>query len=416
MKYGCIGEKLGHSFSREIHHRLADYPYELKELTPDEVGAFMERKEFSAINVTIPYKQTVIPYLAEISPQAKSIGAVNTVVNRDGRLYGYNTDFFGMRALILRAGIELKGKKVLILGSGGTSRTARAVAEDLSAGEILTVSRSGREGITYEEARNRHHDAKIIINTTPVGMYPQLQGAPVDLQDYPCLEGVVDAVYNPLATELVLEARKRGVKAVSGLYMLVAQAAYAVEFFLDTKIPEEKIEAVYQAIRSSKENLVLTGMPGSGKTTVGRLLAERLGKTFLDTDVLLTEKTGRTPADWIRREGETAFRDAESAVIREIAVQNGCVIATGGGAILREENIKELKRNGRLYFLDRPLAEILPTEDRPLSSDRTQLETRYRERYPRYQSTADRIISPASEVEKVCKEIIEDSTHENTCD
>ncbi len=417
MKYGCIGEKLGHSFSREIHHRLADYTYELKELTPAELGSFMERKEFSAINVTIPYKQDVIPYLSEISPQAKAIGAVNTIVNREGKLYGYNTDFFGMRALILRAGIELADKKVLILGSGGTSRTARAVAADLKAREILVVSRSGKDGITYDEARAHHSDAQILINTTPCGMYPNIHTVPLNLDDYPYLEGVVDAVYNPLRTELVLQARERGIKAVCGLYMLVAQAAFAVELFLDTKIAEKKIEAVYRDLFSSKQNIVLTGMPGSGKTTIGTLLAKTLEKTFLDTDILLTERVGATPAEIIQREGEASFRMLESAVIREqTALMTECIIATGGGAILRDENIRELKRNGRIFFLDRPLAEILPTEDRPLSGSREQLEKRYQERYQRYCDTADRIISPASVTEDVLKAIIEDMNNETTCD
>lgn len=408
MTYGCIGEKLGHSFSREIHERLADYTYELKELTPEELIPFMQNKEFSAINVTIPYKQDVIPYLYEISPQAKAIGAVNTIVNRDGKLYGYNTDFFGMRALILRAGIELQGKKVLILGSGGTSRTARAVAKDLNAREILVVSRAGKEGITYEEARRDHHDAEILINTTPCGMYPNIRTVPLDITDYPKLEGVVDAVYNPLRTELVLQAQARGIPAVCGLYMLVAQAAFAVEFFLDTTVPAEKIEAVFQSLMAAKENIVLTGMPGSGKSTVGNQLNKKLCKPFADTDTLLTERAGRTPAEIINSDGEPAFRDLESAVIRDIAAENGSIIATGGGAILRDENIKELKRNGRIYFLDRPLEEILPTDDRPLSGNREQLQKRYNERYARYCATADHIISPASVLEDVCQQIIED--------
>lgn len=409
MTYGCIGEKLGHSFSREIHQRLADYTYELKELTPEELVAFMEEKAFSAINVTIPYKQDVIPYLYEISPQAKAIGAVNTIVNRDGKLYGYNTDFFGMRALIRRAGIDPAGKKVLILGSGGTSRTARAVAQDLNAREILVVSRTGNEGITYEDARIHHADAEIIVNTTPCGMYPNIRTVPLNIDDYPCLEGVVDAVYNPLRTELVMQAAERGIPAVCGLYMLVAQAAFAVEFFLDTTVPAEKIEAVYRSMVAEKQNIVLTGMPGSGKSTVGKLLAQKLGKTFMDTDTLLTERAGRTPAEIINSEGEPAFRDLESAVIRDAAAETGCIIATGGGAILRDENIKELKRNGRLYFLDRPLSEILPTDDRPLSGNREQLEKRYQERYQRYCDTADHIISPASVLDEVCKQIIEDT-------
>ncbi|MBR6794110.1 MAG: shikimate dehydrogenase [Clostridia bacterium] len=408
MTYGCIGEKLGHSFSREIHERLADYTYELKELTPEELISFMQKKEFSAINVTIPYKQDVIPYLYEISPQAKAIGAVNTIVNRDGRLYGYNTDFFGMRALILRAGIEVRGKKVLILGSGGTSRTARAVAKDLNAREILVVSRAGKEGITYEEARQKHRDAEILINTTPCGMYPNIRTVPLDVTDYPNLEGVVDAVYNPLRTELVLQAQERGIPAVCGLYMLVAQAAFAVELFLDTTVPEEKIEAVFRSLTAAKENIVLTGMPGSGKTTVGNQLKKKLCKPFWDTDLLLTERAGRTPAEIINSDGEPAFRDLECAVIRDIAAENGGIIATGGGAVLRDENIKELKRNGRIYFLDRPLEEILPTDDRPLSGNRELLQKRYNERYARYCATADHIISPASVLDEVCEQIIED--------
>lgn len=417
MKYGCIGEKLGHSFSREIHNRLADYTYELKELTPAELSAFMEQKDFSAINVTIPYKQDVIPYLSEISPQAQEIGAVNTIVNRGGKLYGYNTDFFGMRALIKRAGIELNGCKVLILGSGGTSRTARAVAADLAAKEILVVSRSGNGGITYQEARTLHSDAQIIINTTPCGMYPNIHAAPLDIADFPNLKGVVDAVYNPLRTQLVQQARQRGIPAVSGLYMLVAQAAYAVELFLDTSVPEEKVEAVFRELFAAKQNIVLTGMPGAGKTTIGKRLAQRLGKTFIDTDQLLTDRTGLTPAQMITQQGEQAFRDTESAVVAEqVAPVTGYVIATGGGAILRDENVLNLKRNGRLYFLDRPLNEIVPTDDRPLSVNRTLLEQRYKERYGRYCATADVVISPASVIQEVCDKIIEDMNHEDTCD
>ena len=408
MFYGCIAEKLGHSFSKDIHNRLFDYSYELREVPKDELDAFMRAKDFKAINVTIPYKQSVIPYLDHVSDTAKSIGAVNTIVNKDGVLYGYNTDFSGLTALIKRNGIVVSGKKVLILGSGGTSRTARAVAKDLNAREILVVSRAGKEGITYEEARQKHRDAEILINTTPCGMYPNIRTVPLDVTDYPNLEGVVDAVYNPLRTELVLQAQERGIPAVCGLYMLVAQAAFAVELFLDTTVPEEKIEAVFRSLTAAKENIVLTGMPGSGKTTVGNQLKKKLCKPFWDTDLLLTERAGRTPAEIINSDGEPAFRDLECAVIRDIAAENGGIIATGGGAVLRDENIKELKRNGRIYFLDRPLEEILPTDDRPLSGNRELLQKRYNERYARYCATADHIISPASVLDEVCEQIIED--------
>lgn len=252
-RYGCIGKKLGHSFSKEIHEKLADYAYELIELTEEEIVTFFEKKEFAAVNVTIPYKQTVIPYLDVVSEMATRIGAVNTIVNKNGKLYGYNTDFSGLAALITRNGIELKGKKVLILGSGGTSKTALAVAESMGCGWVRRVSREGREDcITYEEAATLHADTEIIINTTPVGMYPQIDAAPIDLADYPQVEAVVDVVYNPLQTKLVQEAHQKGITAVSGLYMLVAQAALAVEKFLDISVPESEIDRVYEELVSKK--------------------------------------------------------------------------------------------------------------------------------------------------------------------
>ncbi len=409
MKYGLIGEKLGHSFSKEIHEKLADYTYELKELKPEELDGFMRQKTFDAINVTIPYKQAVIPYLDEISPLAKAIGAVNTVVNRGGKLYGYNTDILGMKGLLAYNGISLSGKKVLVLGSGGTSKTASALASESGAGEIYIVSRTGNGGITYDEAYANHTDAQIVINTTPCGMYPNIDASALDLSSFSKLEGVVDAIYNPLRTALVLEAHHRGIPAVGGLYMLVAQAAYAVEFFLDTKIREEQIAEIYQSMMAVKENIVLSGMPGCGKSTVGRALAEQLGRPLLDTDTLIQERYGKTPAEIINGEGETAFREKESAVIRETAaLKNRCIIATGGGAILRDVNVMNLKKNGKLFFIDRPLELLVTTKDRPLSSDRELLEKRYNERYDRYCNTADVIISPAIDLNEICAKIIKE--------
>ncbi len=409
MKYGLIGEKLGHSFSKEIHEMLADYTYELKEIAPADLDRFMKARDFCAINVTIPYKQAVIPYLDEISPRAKEIGVVNTIVNREGKLYGYNTDVLGLRALLSYHDIPLTGKEVLILGSGATSKTAYALAKELGAAEIHIVSRSGKGGITYEEAYATQRDSQIIINTTPCGMFPDLHSCPLDLSSFAALEGVADVVYNPLRTELVLQAKKRNIPAAGGLLMLVGQAVCAVEFFLNTSIEDEQIVVIYRKILAEKENIVLIGMPGCGKSTVGKRLAERLGRPFLDTDTVIRERCGRTPAEIIEAEGEKAFREIESAVIREeIAPRNGCVIATGGGAVLRDENVKNLRKNGRLFFLDRPLELLAVSDDRPLSKDRSLLEKRYAERYDRYCQSADHMVSPALELNAICDEIIKE--------
>jgi shikimate dehydrogenase len=407
MTYGCIAEHLSHSFSALIHAELADYTYELHELAPCEVESFMLARDFRAINVTIPYKQTVIPYLDEVDEIARRIGAVNTIVNRDGRLYGYNTDFAGMCALIAHAGLDLSGKKVAILGTGGTSRTARAVAAHLGAAQILTVSRRAGEGvIDYATLTAAHSDVQILINTTPVGMYPDIDGIPVEPEGFTALCGVIDAVYNPLSTALVSRARAMGIPAEGGLYMLVAQAAYAVEHFLGTAVPKERIDGVYLNILRQKRNVVLIGMPGCGKSTLGRMLAERLGMAFVDSDEAIVRRDGRPIPEIFAADGEAAFRNLETEAIREeIAPRGGCVIATGGGAILRRENVFRLKQNGILIFLDRPLDQIAATGDRPLSRDRGMLEARYRERYPQYCACADVILpigSNASEnVEKI---------------
>ena len=409
MTYGLIGEKLGHSFSKEIHEQLASYTYELKELTPQELQKFFAQRSFKAINVTVPYKQAVMPYLDEISPEAQSIGAVNTIVNRDGKLCGYNTDLLGMEAMLDHHQIELKDKKVLILGSGGTAHTAYALAKKRKASQVLVVSRNGANGITYEEAYASHTDAQVIINTTPCGMYPNEEDAPLDLSPFEALEGVADAIYNPLQTNLILQAKGRGVQAAGGLYMLVAQAVFAVEFFLGCAIEPAKIDAIYRSVYSQKENIVLIGMPSCGKSTVGNRLAKQLNRPFYDTDKMIIEEYGKTPAEIIEREGEAAFRDCESKVIAQLTAEtNGAIIATGGGAILRDENVLRLKRNGKLFFIDRPLELLITSKDRPLSSDRALLEKRYQERYPRYCAVADKTISPAIDLEWICNEIIKE--------
>ena len=410
MKYGLIGEHLGHSYSREIHAQVADYDYELCEVAPEELDSFLRKAEFKAINVTIPYKQSVIPYLSYISPQAESIGAVNTVVNRDGKLWGYNTDFAGMEALITRMGLSLRGKKVLILGTGGTSKTARAVCESAGAREILKVSRrASGEAVSYEQAVSGHGDAEILINTTPVGMYPHCGEAPIDLAHFPRLEGVVDAVYNPLRTRLVQAGQERGVPAEGGLYMLAGQGVCASAIFLGKEFDPALTEGVYRAILGRKQNIVLIGMPSCGKTTVGRLLAERCGRRLIDTDEKIVERLGEPIADFMARNGEAAFRDVEQEVVAGVADESGCVIATGGGAVLRQENLRLLRQNGLLVFLDRPLEKLMPTEDRPLSASREALERRYRERYGLYVAAADLVVDAAGaiedEVETIRKEM-----------
>ena len=391
-KYGCIGKKLTHSFSKEIHAKLADYEYQLIELAEDEVKPFLEARDFEAINVTIPYKQTVIPFLDWVSDVAMRIGAVNTIVNKDGKLYGYNTDYYGMKALIQRVGLELGGKKVLILGTGGTGKTARAVAEDMGAAEILTVSRRAENGcVTYDDVTRVHADAQIIINTTPVGMYPNCEGSPIDVSAFPCLEGVIDAVYNPLCTNLVLEAREKGVKAEGGLYMLVMQAVVAVERFLGVEIQKDVADRVFASVLAAKENVVLTGMPGSGKSTVGKLL-DLEGYTFVDTDAEIEKRCGCTIRELIETKGEAYFRDLESEVVRDVSAESCCVISTGGGAILRAENVKYLKRNGKLFFLNADPARLCATEDRPLSNTADKLAKLFAERKEIYHSTADVIV------------------------
>ncbi len=417
MEYGCIAEKLSHSFSAEIHKQLFDYDYELREIPKSELDLFMREKNFKAINVTIPYKQDVIPYLDTVSDIAKRIGAVNTIVNNNGHLSGYNTDFQGMCALIKRAGISLEDKKVLVLGSGGTSKTAKVVAGHLGCKEVYRVSRSAKNDcITYEEALSEHSNAEIIINTTPVGMYPNIGNAPIDVSDYKKLEAVVDAVYNPLRSKLVCDARKKGIKAIGGLYMLVAQAAYAAEKFTGISVTEEKIEKVYRNMVGAKQNVVLIGMPGCGKSTIGKLLAKALSHQFIDTDDEIVKKTGKDITTIFAEVGESGFRKIESEVIKEISSVQNAVIATGGGAVLNKTNVELLSENGRIYFIDRSLDKIVATSDRPLSSNRADLEKRYKERYDIYCSSCDKHIKAGDIALENMMTIKKDFCNEDTCD
>ena len=403
MRYGLIGEHLSHSYSCEIHAKLSDDPYVLKELAPEELPAFLEERDFCGINVTIPYKKDVIPYLDTVSEDARAIGAVNTIVNRDGVLAGYNTDLYGVIGLIRRAGISVTGKKVLIAGTGGTSLTVAYAMRQLGAKEIFRVSRAGRGGdiITYEEAYAGHSDAAVLFNTTPLGMYPRFIGQkPFDLSRFPQAEGVLDAVYHPLSTPLILDAHARGIPAQGGLFMLVTQAIYAAALFRGKKPDADRAEEVYTAVRKEKENITLIGMPSSGKSSVGRALARLTGRPFLDTDEMLTARFGMSIKDYFATNGESAFRAEEKKAVAEAAAQSGTVIATGGGVVLDHENIEALRQNGPIVFLDRPLSLLCATADRPLSSDKATLTALYEKRLPLYTAAADKCIPASGSVEE----------------
>ena len=409
MKYGLIGEKLTHSFSPEIHSKIGSYEYELKELKKEDLAGFMTERNFVGINVTIPYKQDVIPYLDEVSDEARAIGAVNTVVNKNGRLYGYNTDCFGLKSLILKItnGKKLSGK-VLILGTGGTSLTAVTVAKDLGADEVIRVSRSAKEGaITYDEALSKHTDASFIVNCTPIGMYPNDFESPISLDAFTALTGVADAVYNPLRTPLIRRARELDVPCEGGLYMLVCQAVKAYGLFFDTEPEAELYQHIYASLLKEKENIVLIGMPSSGKSSIGQRLCELLGRKFYDVDEEIVKDNSMNIPEIFLRHGESFFRYLETKAVTKLAGGiTGAVIATGGGAILRGENIDMLKANGRVFFIDRDLDKLMPTSDRPLSSDIEKLTRRYNDRYPIYNAVCDERIPANGSVDEVAEAII----------
>ena len=409
MKYGVIGEHLKHSFSPEIHSQIGDYDYIIKEIEPQNLESFIKERAFCGINVTIPYKEKVIPMLDYVDPAALKIGAVNTVVNRDGKLYGYNTDYSGMKALVNRIGLEIKGKKVLIVGTGGTSKTATAVLNDMGVKEIIYVSNIPTQGaITYEEVYSYHTDCEIIFNTSPVGMYPKNDGIPLRLEEFYKLEGILDVVYNPIRTNLVLKARSLGKKAEGGLYMLGAQAVYASQHFFEGSVDNSLLDKVYKSVLTMKDNVTLVGMPACGKTTVGKLLAEKTGKTFVDTDDEIVKRIGMDIPAYFERYGESAFRQVECQIIEEISAKNNQIIATGGGAVLNADNVRRLKQNGLVYFIDRSLELLCPTDNRPLSKDRASMEKRYKERYHIYCSTCDVKVNGDLSADAVAQEIYED--------
>ena len=397
MEYGLIGGRLGHSYSKLIHEMLCGYRYDLCPLpTEADARAFLEKRAFKAINVTLPYKRLVMEYCSFIDPRAKAIGAVNTVVNKNGLLCGYNTDYLGFAYLADAHGVDFAGRTVLILGTGGTHNTTSAVAKDKGAAKVLTVSRNpdpAKGELSYAEAV--HSGAQIVINTTPAGMYPNVGVCNLDVAAMPGLEAVLDVVYNPDKTELILRAEEAEVPvAVGGLEMLVAQAVYAAEYFLDRKFDDApgEIRTITAALRREQLNVALIGMPSSGKSTIGRMLAEKLGKRFLDLDDEVVKADGRTIPEIFAAEGEDSFRRKETEQIARFAKEGRQLLSCGGGVIKRPENIRLLHQNGVILFLDRPLEALTVGGGRPLSSSTDALRAMYTERRPLYLAAADAVV------------------------
>lgn len=399
MKCGLLGRSLGHSYSPQIHVMLGDHPYALFEREPEELEGFLKSGNWTGINVTVPYKKTVIPYLDELTPIAKSLGAVNTVVRRSGKLTGHNTDYFGFLTMVRKSGLSIAGKKVLVLGSGGASNTAVAVLKELDS-HVVVISRQGENNYSN---LHLHADASVIVNTTPVGMYPHAGDAPLDLALFPQLEGVLDVVYNPARTRILLDAEKRGLVAMNGLLMLVAQAKEAAEWFTDASIPDDVIIPIHRTLQHQMQNIILIGMPGSGKTTVGKLLAWETGKRFVDSDEALVQHTGRSIPEIFANDGEVIFRQLESQILADLGQRSGLVIATGGGCVTQPRNYPLLHQNGTIFCLNRDI-EKLPTDGRPLSQNGVLAEM-YRVRRPLYEAFADYMIDNNGEPDAAVRQI-----------
>lgn len=402
MRCGLLGEHLGHSYSPQIHALLGEYSYELFEVAPDALEDFLRAGDFDGLNVTIPYKRAVIPYCAELSGAARVLGSVNTILRRaDGTLYGDNTDLDGFRWLLSRNGGVLPGEKALVLGTGGASQTVQAVLRAAGA-EVTVLSRRGESNYA---TLPQHGDARLVVNATPVGMYPDNGARLIDLSLLPQCRCVLDLIYNPARTRLLLDAEARGIRCENGLSMLVAQAKRAAELFTGREIPDRVCVDILHRMESQMHNLILIGMPGSGKTTVGRLLAASLGRPFFDADFLIEEKIGCSIPAFFAERGEASFRMVEAEVLAELGKRSGCVIATGGGCITRAENYDSLHQNGTIVWLRRRLSD-LPVDGRPVSQSRD-LQELYEERKPAYRRFADHCVENDSTPEAAAEKIKE---------
>lgn len=408
MKCGLLGEKLAHSYSPQIHSNLGEYDYTLEEVQPEKLQDFFTNSDFTGLNVTIPYKKDVIPFCDELTDCARKMGAVNTIVqHKDGTRIGHNTDFFGFSSMLNRMQISLSEKKALVLGSGGASVTAVAVLKELGA-KVTVISRSGENNYSN---LHLHKDASLIVNTTPVGMYPNAGDSPVDLDLFPHLEGVLDLIYNPAKTRLLLDAEARNIPCQNGLWMLVAQAKESAEWFLNTKISDDVIGSIHNKLQKQMENIILIGMPGCGKSTIGRILAEKLGRVFVDADEEIVLRAGMSISEIFAKQGESGFRKLETEVLSILGQKSGQVIATGGGCVTREENYPLLHQNGTIYWLKRDLSK-LPTDGRPLSQTGA-LEQMYAVRQPMYDRFCDCIVSNDGPVEEAVLEMLKGYSYED---
>ncbi len=401
MNCGLLGRKLGHSYSPQIHAHLGNYSYRLFEKEPEELESFLKESNLTGLNVTIPYKKAVIPFCDKLTPQAQAIGAVNTIVrSRDGSLIGHNTDYFGLEQMLKACKVSISGKKALVLGSGGASNTAVAVLNDYGANTVVV----SRNGVNHYENLHLHKDAVLIVNATPVGMYPNNGYAPVNIKDFPNVEQVLDMIYNPARTRLVQDAQACQIPAMNGLLMLVAQAKESAEWFLGHKIDDQKITDIYRLLRRQMENIVLIGMPGSGKSTLGRMLAERTGKRFVDADDFLEADSGRKIPEIFAADGEVLFRKLETKVLSQLGKESGIVLATGGGCVTRRENYALLHQNSTIFCIERNL-ENLATEGRPLSQ-MGKLSEMLQIRQPLYAEFADYTIDNNQSAESALAQIM----------
>lgn len=429
-KYYLLGEKLSHSYSAVIHSFFG-LDYSLRELPPEKLSEFVKSRKFDGLNVTIPYKKSIVPLLDEVDGIVEKTGAVNTVLNKNGKLIGYNTDYYGMKYALEAAKITLKGKNVLILGSGGAGIVAKKLSIDEGAASVEMVSRNGK--LNYENIYDREK-TQVIINATPVGTFPFAGGAACDVSRFKNLEGAFDCVYNPFRSKFVLDAEKIGARACGGLTMLVAQAVYSEKIWGETTVGiadkttektadgtfetaditadgsaetadcENKIRAVLGEVLKRETNISLVGMPGAGKTTVGRILAEKLGMGFCDTDEEIEKIAGESPEKIIEKYGEERFRDIETEVAESVSSLRGVVIATGGGTILREKNVEKLRSCGVVIWLGRD-QNLLAQNNRPLSKNMP-ISRLFKQREEYYVAASDKKIENDEAAEKTAEKII----------